>query len=360
MDILRISPLPIVDLSDITCPHSGLTLQSAAFCVKQFSIGDQCRRHYESLADSKATDFTPCQCPFGFTSFPVQVGTRRFAITGVIPFPRSGGSLERQMAKSYPSLKFSKDRLVDIRTMLQEANNRYEELAATVVSQQTMSLHEIRKLNRTIKQNAERICKRDSPQDPDLANSELVAIWKAAELMSNQFDVLELLANEELATLPRKTPSEPYRVFHKLIRIFRHGGAYRHINLKSPPAFYPQVVVCDKTFPILASVLLENAIKYSTESSSIDVTVTPSPARQGKVRIQIENIASDTPSLGQRIFEKGFRAATDVEGTGKGLYLAQLVARQHNSILHFSKDPSGYGGSLVKCRFWFDLDIYLA
>ncbi len=242
--------------------------------------------------------------------------------------------------------------------MLQEAKTRFDEIEAFVASQQAMALHEIRKLNRTIKQNAERFCKDESPTDPDLAHSEIVAIWKAAELMSNQFDVLELLANEDLATLPTKSLSEPYRVFDKLIRIFRHAGADRQIDLKAPYGYYPQVRVCDKTFPILASVLLENAIKYSADSSAIEVTLNPVASAGVKVRIQIANLAIDARDLNQRIFEKGFRVANDKDGTGKGLYLAQLVAKQHGSILKFAKEPVNTGNGQVRCCFWLDIDEY--
>jgi signal transduction histidine kinase len=303
-------------------------------------------------------ELTPCQCPFGLTSFPLQVGTHRLAITGIVPFPRSGGPLERQRAKEYPNLKIANEILPSIRTMLQEAKTRFDEIEAFVASQQAMALHEIRKLNRTIKQNAERFCKDESPTDPDLAHSEIVAIWKAAELMSNQFDVLELLANEDLATLPTKSLSEPYRVFDKLIRIFRHAGADRQIDLKAPYGYYPQVRVCDKTFPILASVLLENAIKYSADSSAIEVTLNPVASAGVKVRIQIANLAIDARDLNQRIFEKGFRVANDKDGTGKGLYLAQLVAKQHGSILKFAKEPVNTGNGQVRCCFWLDIDEY--
>ena len=358
MEIVKISPLPIVDLADISCPLPGLTIETADFCEKQFSRSDECRKHYETMAKSAANDLTPCQCPFGLTSFPIRIGGHRLAITGVIPFPRSGGGLERQLAKTYPLLKIANAALPGVKALLQQANDRFDQIEAFVANQQAMALHEIRKLNRTIKQNAERLCKDESPGDPDSAHSEIVAIWKAAELMSNQFDVLELLANEDLATLPAKSVSEPYRVFDKLIRIFRHAGTNRQIDLKAPAGFYPEVVVCDKTFPILASVLLENAIKYSVGTSAIGVTLNPVATAGNKVRIQIENIANDAPNLNDKIFEKGFRASADNDGTGKGLYLAQLVAKQHGSILRFSKERANSAGGQVRCRFWFDLEQY--
>jgi signal transduction histidine kinase len=356
MSILNISPLPIVNLNSISTPHPGLVMQASAFCVRQFLKDEKCGSHYADIAKNTPADLTPCQCPFGLTSFPITLGSDRLAITGVVPFPRSGGEQERQRAKEHPDVKISIQGVARAREVLLKAREVFDSIEAIALNQQAMALHEIRKLNRTIKQNAERYCISSSPADPNAANAEIVAIWKAAELMSSQFDILELLANESLVTLPLKAASHPYKVFDKLIRIFRQATSRQNIEIKAPGGYYPQVRVCDKTFPILASVLLENAIKYSVGATPIVVSLSPIHHPGAKVRIEIENVAIDSAALDQRIFQKGVRAATDTDGTGRGLYLAQLVAQQHNSIIMFSKERADTSGNHVRCRFHLDMD----
>src|SRR4029077_4703726 len=109
----------------------------------------------------------------------------------------------------------------------------------------------------------------ESPEDLDNASPDLVKIMKASELMSRQFDVIELLANEELATLPLNSVSEVYKLFDKCARIYQTRS--KRITLDAPQGFSPRVDACDKTFPIIPSVLIENALKYSVPESDVRV-----------------------------------------------------------------------------------------
>jgi signal transduction histidine kinase len=45
--------------------------------------------------------------------------------------------------------------------------------------------------------------------------------------------------------------------------------------------------------------------------------------------------------LTPEIFDRGVRATTNVEGSGKGLYLAQLVARQHGTQIQLEAERWG-------------------
>ena len=358
MELLKVSALPIVDLNLITVPHPGLCVGDTEFCRKRFHKDHRCHDHYQQLSTSSLPDGKPTQCPFGLTSVPFRVGDMHLAITGIIPFPRMGGVEERTVAKTNPQLKIAVEGIRIAKEMVREASIRFSQIEAEIANQQAMALHEIRKLNRTVKQNAERMCLNASPSDPYGAPEEMIAIWKAAELMSSQFDVLELLANEDLVNLPRTSISEPYRIFDKLVRIFRRTTTECRIDIRSAMGFYPQVRVCDKTFPILASVLIENAIKYCDRNWPIDVSLNPVEPDRTLVRIEVTNVATNSDELDEQIFRKGVRAASDNDGTGKGLYLAQLVAKQHGSRIHFFKERLQGQKNLVRCHFRLDLELH--
>jgi signal transduction histidine kinase len=345
---LTVSPLPIVDLSSISPPSPGFSDIDVSFCQKKFSESDLCRQHYESL-QSHSSDVVK-QCPHGFSSLRFQVKDRPFALTSFIPFPRSGGKNERRLAKLFPNKKLAVAALAQMIENMEKVVDNLNVTEKSVAAQQSMALHEIRKLNRTVKQTAERLCFSTNNIDFSIRD-QIESIWKASELMSGQFDVLELIANEELANLPRTALSEPFKVFDKIARIYRQTNKSSLIRLESHHNYFPKIMVCDKTFPILASVLLGNAAKYSVQGTEIEVAFLPLNSSPNSLKITISNIAKNHPDLDQRIFQKGYRVAEDSDGTGKGLYLAQLVAMQHGSKIEFRtaavKDNPGF----VKCVF---------
>jgi len=209
-----------------------------------------------------------------------------------------------------------------------------------------MALHEIRKLNRTVKQTAERLCRIHSPENPDNADKGLVQIWKSSELMSAQFEILEILANESLATLPLNSQIELYRIVDKCVRIYRPADAPWRIQMQASHGFDAKIAACDKTFSIIPTVLIENALKYSIPGSPILVDIYTD---HGKCVLSVANQVAGQKQLGDSVFEKGVRATASGEGTGHGLYLAQLVAKQHGSRIKLTCRPE-IGGE-TRCFF---------
>lgn len=314
---------PTVDLVAPTAPKDGIMVFAPPECRKFFARDSRCRQHYESLRTSEGI----FQCPFGFASLAVR--RLGIAFTAVIPHPRLGGKQERLRAKLRPQNKVLQTALERAGIGLISADERILEAETEAVRKQTVALHEIRKLNRTVKQTAERLCKEDSPQDIDNAAPPLVRILKTAELMSYQFEILELLANESLVDLPLQTDSEIYRLIDKVVRIYRPENQPERISLRaSGPS--PTVRVCDKTFSIIPTVLIENALKHSPKGSRIVVDVRSDGT--GCV-ISVSSYAAGNLVISDELFAKGIRGTTLVEGSGHGLHLAQLVARQHGTVI---------------------------
>ena len=170
--------------------------------------------------------------------------------------------------------------------------------------------------------------------------------------MTYQFEILELIANEELATLDRKTKSEVYRIFDKCVRIFDQTAQNKDVRLNIGGSS-PVAMVCDKTFPIIATVLIENAIKYSIHRGEVSVFI--SIVNERKARIEVSNVTARKHSEMPDIFSKGVRGTDDNTGHGFGLHLAQLVARQHDTCVELLREP--IDSSSEKFNFYFDLDI---
>jgi light-regulated signal transduction histidine kinase (bacteriophytochrome) len=330
-DLLALSPVPLVSEASPHPPRDGFLIAAPVECKKNFDRDERCKRHYESLRD---TSTALVQCPYGFAS--MLVPDVRVVLSGLIPYPRLGGDQERLRAKRYSKNRVSEAALTRIADALVKADRRVHAAEADAIRKQSVALHEIRKLNRNVKQTAERLCGRESPEDPDQASPELVRILKTSELMSYQFEVLELLANEGLTSLPLNTQSEIYRIFDKCVRIYQPERSNR-IAIHAMPGYgNPVVMVCEKTFPIIPTVLIENAIKHSVKDSHIRVDLS---RIGGNCVVNISSVASSDVELTEAIFERGVRANTDVEGSGNGLHLAQLVARQHGTRITLATTP---------------------
>ena len=328
--------------------------QVPQFCQKQFPKGDTCRSHYASVRDGDTGKLV--QCPYGFSSMKLGLDDDQVAFTCMVPFPRLGGSKERKRAKDFPNVKVSTVAVERAKAVLQEVAARMtewkklqtrglEEKEAQIVQRYAMALHEIRKLNRDVKQKAERLCMAQSPGNPTDASN----IWKAADLMSAQFDIIDVLANEHYLTLELNIRSDPFRLIDKIKRL-KEKPSHR-IRIDHPEGYNPSIWVCDKTFPIIPHVLIDNAIRYGLKGYQITVNI--KPAGHDHCAIEVSNVARADKVLDDSIFKKGVRASSDGEGSGFGLYVAQRVAEQHNTVISVHNGPQKNGTRTYTFRVVF-------
>ncbi len=138
--------------------------------------------------------------------------------------------------------------------------------------------------------------------DPELASPQLVKIWKTSGLMSAQFDVIELLANEELYRFPLNTELEIYKLVDKCVRIFRPPDNPSRIVLKAPFNFHARIRAFDKTIQIIPTVLIENALKYAIPGSPIYVELS---REDDWVILSVQNDSIGTQPLTENVFQPG-------------------------------------------------------
>lgn len=336
-EILALSPLPMVDLDEISLPNDGFYVSLPAVCKRNWNKNLACIEHYKSVRVTAALSPSGLvQCPYGFSSFPIKTAGKNVALTALIPFPRLGGAHENQLSKTNKNSRIERSSIERIADGIKRIDLNIKSLETETVRRYSVAFHEIRKLNRNVNQTAERLCRAENSSVPEAANPELVKIWKTAEIMVKQFEVMELLANEELTKLPLVSHSDPYKLFDKCIRVFGTLDSSKRIIIKSSPAYRVNILVCDKTFPIIATVLLQNAIKYSQPHSEIRVFIEGS---SDLCKITVTSVSDGQELLNNSIFQRGVRGATETQGSGNGLYLAQLVARQHGTRISVESTP---------------------
>jgi len=274
--------------------EDGSLMAACSFCKKAIYNKPECARHYDSLRLRQPGYY---QCPFGFTTRSFAFGGTFYAITGVIGFPRFDTDAERALAKRFPDTKIARESIEEIIEYLRQI----ELLRADAIQSSTKVLpqafHELRKLNGAILQHAEK---------------ELIAgnsgafqtIKSAAELMRNNFDILEALSNiEMMQALPLDATINLYDLAWKTKKVHEPRAQKRgmQITVSGVRAIIPG---SQKSFPIVPAVLIENAIKYGRKNSAISVEVT---AANQQATLLVEN-ETDYPIDSEKCFDRGSRA----------------------------------------------------
>ena len=297
-DIRAASALPIVRLDRDSAPVDGGLMTLSETCKRNLAEGEKCREFYQRLRADPAVD--RLQCPFGFSVLKFQAKGVGYALTGMVAHPRFEGATQRRIAKKHAENKTTWVFAENTKSFLQRVEVEMEDALREDLGRNYAALHEIRKLNRTAKQTAERLCNKSTHELPAGVSVQLTNIWKATELMSQQFSIIELLANDALMDLPLNTTSNPYRLFDKFVRLHNSdsdaASEVRPIILRS---FHQDVAVraCDKTLPIIPGVLLDNAIRYKAQDTTVSVCFSASRAH---LQADVVNITAGTAEADQR------------------------------------------------------------
>jgi signal transduction histidine kinase len=318
------SLFPVYDPSDDSL-SDGTAVKASSFCKKTMARSSDCCDHYRSLLQSKEGYH---QCPFGFTTRPFSFAGKVYALTGVVAYPRFETDLERRRAKEHPDVRTTRNAIEAVVSCFKEIDVARAEAIQSAASVLPQAFHELRKLNGAILQHAEKELK-------TISSSALLTIKSAAELMKNNFDILEALSNiEGMRALPLDATINLFDLVYKTKKVLDERAAARHMQIlvNGVRAIVPG---SQKSFPIVPAVLIENAIKYGRSGTAITADV----RAVGKSAVLSVENETDHPIDPVRCFERGTRfAGGAVEGGGFGLFLAREVVAAHRG--HIECRPS--------------------
>lgn len=305
---------------------------------------------------ASAPPLTVVSCPFGFASMTLPASVSGFALTSFIPFPRLNTEKERARAKESPNGRIATDVLVAWARSLSTAEALLQQRERESLSSHLEALHEVRRLNHTVKVIMERLCGRASPKNPERADTDLVRAWKASEMISHHLDALDILSNPNLANQPPNKTIVLYKLVDQVQRIYQPRADAKKLSLRLTGQSVARAVVHDGTMHIVPSALIDNAIKYSPRGGDVEVHV-------------FEGVLDNIPTVGfevlshgptataveeRRLFVgrgRGEAAKALAEGSGVGLVLVHSVAKQHHARASAIQKPQGNGWSEWCFRF---------
>lgn len=299
----------------------GEIISSCSFCRKAIKSKNECKKHYEKMALVPEGFY---QCPFGFTSYSFYFLGQHYTITGLVAFPRFDTESERRIAKQHPEIKISRASITLLRKLFTDTEKLRADTVAKAAQVFPQAFHELRKLNGAIIQYAEKEMRNGN------SNDSLVTIHSAAELMRNNFDILEALSNiETMRALPVAATINVFDLIYKTKKVYKEKAAVKKITIQLNG---DRAIIhgSQKSFPIVPAVLIENAIKYGKSGTLVKIDVS---AIKNLLEVRVTN-ESDFPIDPENCFNRGSRyAGNSVEGGGFGLFLAKEIILAHKGTI---------------------------
>lgn len=323
--------------------YDGSLVPACGFCKKAVQKRKECSAHYERVHLLPAGYH---QCPFGFTSRSFYFQGQMWIITGVVAFPRFDTANEREMAKQHPETKVARADLDKIAGFFGDLDSLRAEVIEKAAKIFPQSFHELRKLNGAVLQHAEKELQNTG------GGGALQTILSAAELMRNNFDILEALSNiDGMRAVPLDATINVYDLLYKTRCVYLERATARRIEL-SVSGVRAIVRGSRKSFPIVPAVLLENAIKYGRQQTTVKANVA---GEEDLMTLTVENL-TDYPIDPEKCFNRGSRFAGEaVEGGGFGLFLAKEIVLAHEGTIRCEK-----AGSVVRMVVELPLEKVIA
>jgi PAS domain S-box-containing protein len=170
-------------------------------------------------------------------------------------------------------------------------------------------------------------------------------IWRRVE---NQVEQLKVLVNDllDVSRLERGNFTLHYKTINMtdliggIVQNFRDQAVKRQIGLQMPDDAIEAEIDPVRITQVISNII-ENAIKYTPESSPIDVVLWPVSDR--RVRISISDRGHGIPKkLQEAIFSRFFRVKSDAtvrhSGLGLGLYICRLILELHGGSIRVASE----------------------
>lgn len=189
-------------------------------------------------------------------------------------------------------------------------------------------LHEVRQINGELKRNIDMI-------DFEGLSSEYMRIWAQANLLSIRLKTYDLEISPDKILESEKYKIPLYRRIHKIYRCLDAAHFERNVFIRLNGNSYLSYEAND-IIEIAFFIIIENAIKYAIEGSTINIDFTQKGFTQN-ISFRNECILPDRDEI-SKLVDRGYRgnnAVGKTGGNGIGLYTLDRICRNQNISLEF-------------------------
>lgn len=332
----------------------GLTEKCFLFCSRNFN--SKCIQHYQQIKDK--TGFHTC--PYGFTSY---VGENYNYSSLLIEnhfnskiSKRNTNKKDCKTAHSIESfnnlIKFFTDvnSNINAKQHIIREYDKKSEVFSTKKETLDDTLHELRKLNNILKKQAYTL-KSDLERN-NIFNTEVVLrsknILSTTQLITARLNAYDFTLNPELIELTPKANISLYKKFDKakqcLEVVTSENGTPLVFKGSSKCQFE-----CYDIIDLLPFIIFENALKFNLENSEINCEFVEEDSKLAKIIISNKAKLPEKNDLA-KLKQKHFRGSNteEIKGSGKGLYIANLICDFNNFNLEIeTENEQVVGDSIV-------------
>jgi K+-sensing histidine kinase KdpD len=341
---LSLSPFPVKAIASKTPPEAGTVYETPHVCIRHYSkIG--CQKFYESL--EVEGPFKTYRCPVGFLVVVVNVEGQKLAVSGMVDEP---SHLRSDLKKVTRSNRISKGTVTNwLRKMAAiRAKDRtvQERLIQEKVKEALGPFHDIKRIIGSITSNAALLAKRQHPELAsreaiEVAEPELKAIYKSAEIMDLIGTSLDSLTNPELLTSGKRRQRGIFDSFHKAIQILDGKAKASGVRFEVTGSSY-DCAMLHGHFDVLPFVLIDNAVKYCLPGEVVSIQF---QEYSGNVSVTISNPSYLVPDEDLKkafmCFHRGrFARQRAADGSGIGLYVARQITDGHGISIKLNFTPT--------------------
>lgn len=250
-------------------------------------------------------------------------------------------SLTRNNVKKYPDNRFQQSYIIE-RIKKERKLMTFEDFIPREFV--TQNIHELRNLNAKISSNVDEILNSDTEEEWedkfDRADENIKKIFVASRLIKFILDNIKFYIPDYIKTLTvdKTRTFRVHRSVSKIVKISRNDFKRAKVDTKLTGNTNRIMSGNREYFELILMLLVENAIKYSNDASTLAPVVHLEDI-DNLTRVSIKSYGVIIPTQDRtKLFSKGFRSDVHKslgEGTGMGLHNAHELAKLFNGSLTY-------------------------
>lgn len=345
--ILNCLPFPRITKSgDLV---DGILMDSCDFCMNRCETRE-CAR-YECGVEGEAIYHT---CPHGFSVVCARCSGVEFRVCGVLHLASSTAT--KEFKKAQRSRKLSSESIDKLLSSMGPAIRQYEDDIRSKSRDELASIHEIKSQIGVVFRIVEDYIYANYGGYIDSKIEIIDPVWKnlqaALRRLRVLLDLTDLVVNPQAAKFGQKIHTQIHQTVFSIVKTIEAKASSLGVNVTLAGTSYNQLPLY-RSFPIVISILLDNALKYAQHGTEVLVIV--NDLRNYGVEIRVSSIGKVVPDEDRgSMFEKNVRGANSIgkEGSGIGLYVAKLVCDANNARIEYIANEysseKGFGENLFK------------
>lgn len=322
----------------------GLTEKCFLFCSRNFN--SKCIKHYEQIKGK--TGFHTC--PYGFTSY---IGENYNFSSLLIENHFNSKISKRNTNKKDCKTSHSVESFNNLIKFFNDINSninakqhiireydKNSEVFSTKKETLDDTLHELRKLNNILKKQAYTL-KSDLERHNIIVPEVLLRsknILSTTQLITARLNAYDFTLNPELIELTPKTNISIYKKFDKAKQCLEVVTTENNTPIIFKGSSKCQFE-CYNIIDLLPFIIFENALKFNIENSEICCEFIEFESKLSKVIISNKAKLPEKTDL-DKLKQKHFRGSNSesIKGSGKGLYIANLICDFNNFNLEIETE----------------------